>query len=105
MNGRGVCRGISLPRRRTFVAFLRFSICFLASCRPSSIFCEILTASSCSQTRFTRSSSVSSGGGMRAAAKGSLALRRLETAFMGGGEKQLETGGRRRGDSGCAGHL
>jgi hypothetical protein len=42
-------------------------------------------------TRCARSSSVSSGGGMKAAAKGSLVQRRLETAFMRRGRKRRET--------------
>lgn len=37
-----------LPRRRTFIAFLRFSMSFLVSCRSSSISRETLAASACS---------------------------------------------------------
>ena len=80
------------PRRRTFVAFLRLSISFLASNRPSSISREILTASSSSRTRFVRSSSVSPGGGIMAAVKGSLVKRRLQAAIMG---REREGMGRR----------
>ena len=75
-------RGLDLPRRRTFIAFLRFSMSFLVSWRLSSISLETLTASSCSWTRLARCSSVSSGGGMRTAIKGSLAHRGLERARM-----------------------
>lgn len=89
-------RVISLPRRRTFVAFLRLSMCFLASWRLSSISLETLAASACSRTRFACSSSVSPGGGRKTAAKGSLVHRRLGTAFMEEG-KQAGDGREGRG--------
>ena len=84
--------GTGLPRRGSFFAFLRLSINFLASNRPSSVSREILPAASSSRTRFTHSSSASPSGGVMAAVKGLLVKRRLQAAIMG---REREGMGRR----------